>query len=47
MKITTKDGLTIELATEELRHFKINNSKQVREFIDNLNGLQNKNTIGF
>jgi len=47
MRIITKSGLTVELAAEELRHFKINTSKQVREFIDNLDVLEDKSTIGF
>ena len=44
MKIRTNKGMEFEFFVEELRHFKLNNAKDVREFI---NEIESNSSIGF
>ena len=46
MKIKTTDNYEIELDGEELRHFKINNAKDLKKFIQDIKE-QPQRPLGF
>lgn len=46
MKIET-DSINLEFFAEDMRHFKINDSKELRKFIDTIRIEKSQEKIGF